>query len=286
LRLFAASCLSIMTVFIKLAGEHGISTPEMIFWRQAFAVPVVLIFIAATTGVSSLRTKRLRVHASRTVIGLVTMSLTFSSYLLMPLAEATTLGFTVPIFATILSALLLREPPGVHRWGAVIAGFVGVLIVVQPGSGQIPPLGAIIGLSSALLIGCTSLLIRQMSRTEPPATIAFYFSALSVPLLAPLLLWFGQNHDVTGWMLMIAIGTIGGMGQIALTAALRWAPVSVVIGMDYVALLWSTLFGWLIWDHLPSVATWIGAPVIVMSGLYIAWRERRLKREPLSEIMP
>jgi drug/metabolite transporter (DMT)-like permease len=285
LRLFAISCLSIMTVFLKLAGEHGVSTPEMMFWRQAFALPVVTMFVWWTAGFASLRTERLKLHGTRTIMGLITMSLTFSSYVLLPLAEATTLGFTVPIFATILSALVLKEATGWHRWGAVLIGFLGVLIVVQPGTGQIPLAGALIGLASAFLIGVMSLIIRQMGRTEAPATTVFYFSLLSLPLMAPALYLFGQWHDATGWLYLAAIGAIGGIGQIALTASLRWAPVSVVIGMDYIALLWSTLAGWLVWEHLPDVATWIGAPLIIGSGLYIAWREHRLQIERAKDIV-
>ena len=91
--------------------------------------------------------------------------------------------------------------------------------------------------------------------------------------------WFMTPHDLREWGLLLAIGLIGVMGQICLTASLRFAPVSTVVGMDYSSLIWATLFGWLIWDHLPPSSTWIGAPVIVASGLYIAWREHRLSIE-------
>ncbi len=276
LRLFGVSCLSIMTVLIKLAGEQGIPTSEMLFWRQAFAVPVVLVFVLATAGLPSLKTAHFGLHLSRTVFGVITMSLTFSSYLLLPLAEATTIGFTVPIFATIFSAVLLRERTGRHRWAAVLLGFVGVLIVVQPGQGNLPMTGAAIGLSSAVMIGCMTLLLRQLGKTEPAATTVFYFSTLSVPLLLPFVWFSGTGHDMTGWLLMMGIGFVGGIGQIAFTASLRWAPVSVVVAMDYISLLWSTLFGALLWHHFPSVSTWIGAPIIIGSGLYIALREHRL----------
>jgi drug/metabolite transporter (DMT)-like permease len=284
LRLFGVSCLAIMTVLIKLAGEKHIVTSEMMFWRQAFAVPVVLAFILATTGLGSLRTERFSLHASRAVLGLITMALTFTSYVILPLAEATTLSFTTPIFATLLSALVLRERTGLHRWGAVAAGFVGVLIVVQPGSSPIPLFGATIGLASAFLIGCMSLLIRQLGRTEAAATTVFYFSASSVPLLAPFLFWSGTAHDATGWLLLVSIGVIGGIGQIAFTASLRFAAVSTVVAMDYISLLWSTIFGWWIWDHLPSTATWFGAPIIVASGLYIAWREHQLRLKSARDV--
>lgn len=284
LRLFAILCLATMTVFIKLAAEAGVSTPEMMFWRQAFAVPVVLAFVASTTGLAALRTAHPWMHLSRTVFGLATMALTFSSYILLPLAEATTLGFTMPIFATIMAALVLRERTGIHRWGAVLIGFAGVIIVTQPGSGPIPALGAAVGLSSAFMIACLSLLIRQLGKTEHAATTVFYFSVLSVPILAPFLFWFGQDHDMTGWFYLVTLGIIGGIGQIALTASLRWAPVSMVIAMDYSALLWSTLFGYMFWEHLPPTATWIGAPLIIASGLYIAWREHKLQVDRTSAI--
>jgi drug/metabolite transporter (DMT)-like permease len=279
LRLFGVSCLSIMTVLIKLAGDQGIPTAEMIFWRQAFAVPVVLIFIMATSRLSSLRTQHFGLHASRTLFGLITMAFTFSSYLLLPLAEATTIGFTVPIFATILSALILKERTGPHRWGAVVVGFMGVLIVVQPGRGLLPVTGAAVGLTSAFMIGCMTLLLRQIGKTEEAATTVFYFSALSVPILAPFLFFYGSGHDGIGWLLMMSIGVIGGIGQIAFTASLRWAPISTVVGMDYISLLWSTLFGFLVWNHFPSAATWVGAPIVILSGLYILWREHRLSIE-------
>jgi drug/metabolite transporter (DMT)-like permease len=276
LRLFAATSLSLMTVFIKLASDAGISTPEMMFWRQAFAIPVVLIFIFWTAGVAAFKTQHPGLHMTRSLMGLFAMALTFSSYIMLPLAEATTLGFTVPIFATILSALILKEPTGWHRWGAVIAGFIGVLIVIQPGDGHIPMLGVIVGLSSAFMIGCNSLLIRSMGKTESPATTVFYFSTISLVVMLPMLFIYGQAHDLTGWLYLLAIGTLGGIGQIALTSSLRMAPISVTVAMDYVTLLWSTLAGYWVWNHIPPATTWIGAPIIVASGLYIAWREHRL----------
>lgn len=276
LRLLAATCLSLMTIFIKLSAESGVATPELMFWRQAFALPVVLAFIMATAGRAAFKTQHPGLHLSRSLMGLFAMIFTFSSYIMLPLAEATTISFTVPIFATILAALILKEPTGKHRWGAVIAGFIGVLIVIQPGDGHIPMLGVAIGLASALMIGCNSLLIRSMGKTESPATTVFYFSAISFVIMLPMLFVYGNSHDMKGWVYLLAIGTLGGVGQLALTSSLRMAPISVTVAMDYVTLLWSTLAGYLVWDHLPPATTWIGAPIIVASGLYIALREHRL----------
>src|SRR3546814_8770534 len=109
------------------------------------------------------------------------MVCTFGAVLLLPPAEAIMLQFTVPIFATFLSALVLREPTGRHRWAAVVLGFAGVLIVVQPGSGAFPLSGALVGLLAALLVAVIAILLRQIGRTEPAATTVFWFSAFSLP---------------------------------------------------------------------------------------------------------
>jgi drug/metabolite transporter (DMT)-like permease len=102
-------------------------------------------------------------------------------------------------------------------------------------------------------------------------------------VLTPVVFVYGGGHDAVGWALLIGIGVVGGIGQIALTASLRWAPVSVVIGMDYIAILWATLGGWLVWGALPGPATWTGGTIIIASGLYIAWREHRLSIQRIRE---
>ncbi len=278
LRLFAILCLSSMAALIKLAESGGATLAEIMFFRQLAAIPVVLAFVALGDGLATLRTTRFKGHAIRTGIGLIGMVANFGAIVLLPLAEAQTLAFTAPIFATILGALWLREATGRHRWGAVIAGFVGVVIVAQPGSGHFPLTGALVGLFAAFMVASISILLRQLTRTESAGTTVFYFSLLSVPPLALFYIFDAQAHDARTWALLIGIGLVGGMGQIALTAALRFAPVSAVVPMDYSGLVWATLYGWLLFGVLPGAWTWIGAPIIVASGLYIVWREHRLRR--------
>ncbi len=298
MRLLSVLGLATMSMLVKLASESGIRLTEIMFWRQFAAIPVALTWVALTAGLATLRTQRFSAHLRRSLLGVVGMVFTFGSVILLPLAEATTLGFTVPIFATILSALVLREQVGIHRWTAVILGFIGVLIVIQPGSGGFPLKGALVGLTSALIIGVISLHLRDMGRTEAPATTVFYFSLLSSMLLlalhlaplpddlAMLVAWGPGDHSLHQWLLIGGLGLCGGLGQIALTASLRYAPVSTVVGMDYTSLFWSTLYGWAIWGVLPSHATWLGAPIIIASGLYIAWREHRLAIAQPKELTP
>ncbi len=298
LRLLSAFALSSMVMMVKLSSESGLRLPEIMFWRQFMAIPVVLMWIMPGSGILSLQTKRLPAHFLRSLVGTTGMFFTLGVVVLLPLAEATTLSFTVPIFATLLSALVLKEHVGKHRWSAVIFGFVGVLIVIQPGSGGFPLKGALVGLTSAAMVSIISVQLRDLGRTEAPATTAFYFSAFSaaivgllhfMPMPHPIneaLAWSTPAYDGRQWMMIAALGLSGGLGQIALTASLRYAPVSTVVAMDYSSLIWSSLYGWLIWAVLPGPSTWAGAPIIVASGLYIAWREHRLSIVRAHELHP
>lgn len=285
LRLFGVTCLAGMAVLVKLASEAGVHLGEIMFWRQALAVPVVLAWVIAGPGLASLATQRFGGHVTRSALGLTSMSFYMGSITLLPLAEATTLGFTTPIFATILAALVLREKVGKHRAAAVVAGFIGVLVIVQPANTHIAPLGALVGIIAAILVAVVSLQIRELGRTEGAPTTVFWFSALSTLPMGLLLPFFITPHDAREWLLLAGIGTVGGIGQIGLTAALRLAPVSTVIAVDYASLLWTSLFGWLLWNYVPCVSTWVGAAIIIISGLYIAWREHRLSIVREAEIV-
>ena len=277
-RLVSVVAFATMGALIKLTELRGAGLAELLFFRQAGAIPIVAAWVAIGPGLAMLRTRRLGAHAIRCVVGLSSMTCMFATIMLLPLAEATTLQFTVPIFATILGAIVLREATGIHRWSAVAIGFVGVLIVAQPGSGHIPPAGAATGLVAAFLSAGVSILVRRMGSSEPPATIVFYFSALSMIPLVPAFLWTMGNHDATTWAMLVCVGLVGAVGQLAMTTSLSLAPVSVVVPMDYSGLLWATLYGWALFGVLPGSATWAGAPLITASGLYIVWREHRLAR--------
>ncbi len=275
LRLFSALCLATLAAIIKLAQARGAALAEIMFFRQLAAVPVVVAWLAIGPGLATIRTPRLGAHAVRTAVGLVSMAANFGTFLLMPLAEATTLQFTVPIFATIFGALALRESIGWHRWGAVCAGFLGVLIVAHPSSSHFSLAGTVVGLTSGLLIAVVAVLLRQLGRTESAGTTVFWFSILSLPPLAILWAFGAHGHDAATWLMLVAIGVVGGVGQLALTGALRFGPVSSVVPMDYSSLIWATLYGWLLFGVLPTPYTWAGAPIIIASGLYIVWREHR-----------
>jgi drug/metabolite transporter (DMT)-like permease len=283
-RLGAIAGLATMSALIKLAAERGVHVVEIMFWRQATTLPILLIWAAFIGGVGQLGTRRLGMHFKRSIYGTVGMALNFGAVILLPLAEATTMNFTAPIWAVILATLLLKERPGVWRWGAVLAGFVGIVLIAQPGSGHIPALGAAVALGGAFMIALISIQIADLGRTDKPLTIVFYFALFSVPFTGVLLPFVYVPHDAATWWLLAGIGVSGVIGQLLLTAALRFGKVSSVIVMDYSALFWATLYGWILFDMLPPASTWLGAPIIIAAGLVIAWREHRLSRPTVKSL--
>lgn len=286
LRLVAVFFLATMSALIKWTETHGGTLIEILFFRQLFALPVVVAWLAIGPGLGSIRTNRIGAHVWRTVVGQIGMVLNFSAILLLPLAEATTFQFTVPIFATILGALVLGEVTGWHRWAAVVTGFLGVVIVAHPGGGHVSLAGAAVGLTAASVVAWVSIMLRDLGKTESAGTTVFWFTLLPIPVLGIAYLFDFHPHAWTVWAVLVTIGLVGAVAQLALTAALRFGPLSAIMPMDYSNLIWATLYGWLIFSVWPTPYTWIGAPVIIASGLYIVWREHRLGRResPVSAV--
>jgi drug/metabolite transporter (DMT)-like permease len=279
LRIGATTCFAFMAAMIKLGYAHGVSTPELAFYRFAFGLPPLLVWIAASRNFGAWRTERPMAHVSRAAIGLTTMLLAFSALAYLPLAEATTIGFAAPLFAVMLSALVLKEPVGRHRWSAVLIGFVGVIVVMRPEGSHLPAIGLTLAVLAAFGVGIVTITIRQIGRTEGTQTTVLWFSLLSMLALSTLLPFYGRIHDPATWGILAALGLFGGGGQLFLTSSLRYAPVSAVVPFDYTQLLWAVLLGWWIFETHPPATTWTGAAVIIASGLYTVYREHRLGRE-------
>jgi drug/metabolite transporter (DMT)-like permease len=283
LRLISVALFASMNALIKLSEARGATLGEILFFRQFGAACLMMVVLVSGPGLATVRTARFGAHLLRAGMGLTAMTFTFTAILMLPLAESTTIGFTMPIFATILGAVILREPTGWHRWAAVVTGFIGVLIVTQPGSGHFPILGALSGLIAAMTTASVSILLRQIARTENTTTTVFWFSTLSLVPLGIVYAFVWQPHAPIVWMLLMGVGLVGGVAQLAMTGAIRFGPVSVVVPMDYSSLLWATLYGWLLFDMLPTPATWIGAPIIIASGLYIVWRENVRRQQETTQ---
>lgn len=275
LRLLSVTAFAVMAALVKAAGAHGVSLPELVFYRNAGALPVMVGWLLVGPGFSAVKTKRPMVHVTRSVLGVFSMFCYFEALTLLPLAEAITLYYTAPIAATMLSAFFLREHVGPRRWAAVAVAFVGLLIVVQPGGAEhLSPLGVTLGLVGAMSLGTVTVTLRQIATTENTAAIAFWFTVFGALVGTALMPFFHQPHDTQTYLLLLASGLTGGLGQLAMTASLRYAPVSVVAPLDYGQIVWTVLIGWAVFGTTPLLTTIAGAALITASGIYTAYRER------------
>ena len=271
--LVGIAILAVISVLVKLLSARY-SIIEVAFFRSLFALVPATAMVIAAGGFRTLRTGLFWFHARRASIGVLSMTLMFWSYQLLPLADAVAVGFSAPLFLNALSGPMLGERIGPHRWCAVLAGFVGVLIILKPSSGMFQ-LGALVALGAALAYAFSMIAIRQLTVIDRSSTIIFYFTLNATLLLAmPLpLVWLAPTpYDAA---LMAVIGLLGGGTQYFITRACTLAPPSVVAPFNYALILWATLFGFLLWGDLPDRWVVLGSAIVIASGLEIAYRETR-----------
>lgn len=274
-----------MGALLKLASEQGLNAPELVFYRSLFSLPVVLYWVLKRESLAALRPNNPLAHVWRSGLGLLGMGLTFQALILLPLADATAINFTAPIFATILSFLILREFVGVHRWAAVLVGFTGVLIVARPGDSSLPALGVAIALVAALCQAGVTTTLRHLQRSENIVAIVFWFAISGVLVGGLLMPACGNVHGARAMALVVAGGLAGGVGQLLMTSSLR-APVSVVSPFDYLQIVAATAYGWMLFSTVPRAHTILGAALIAGSGLYTAWREHRRRMRQAAAAIP
>ncbi|MEO0589165.1 MAG: DMT family transporter [Pseudomonadota bacterium] len=281
IRLLTAFALATMGMLVKLAGEHGAHLVELIFWRQAVTFVLIGGGMLALGQTALIKTKRLKSHGARAAMGVMGMLFTYGAVLLLPLAEATTLGFTAPFFAVLLAVILFGERVGLYRTLAVALGFGGVLIVMQPGqsAADVSLWGVVVALVAAFMVALISFQIQDLNKTENPWGIVFWFTALSLPVLIVAVPFFWAEHSVWTWSLIFATALTGGVVQILLTTSLRFGSAAVILLMDYTALLWATWYGYAIFDRAAPATLALGAPLIIGAGALIAYRERLLARK-------
>lgn len=223
-------------------------------------------------GLSELRTRRIGLHLLRACFGMIAAFCAFTAYSLMPLADAYAFIFATPLLITVLSVPLLGETVRWRRWSAVVVGFIGVLIMLQPG-GDSFDLAAGVALLAASASALSITLVRKLSATETTASIAFYTNAAVVVVMGCLLPIGFVPPTFEDLALMALAGLAGGAAVMFLIAGYRRAQAAVVAPFQYSQMLWGVLLGWLLWGDLPSTAVAMGATIVVGSGLYILYRE-------------
>lgn len=274
--------LSVMDALIKwLTADY--STMQIVFFRSLFGLLPLGILVMKSGGLGALRTRRLGAHALRGVIGLGSAFAFFFAFKLMPLADAYAIAFAAPLFITALSVPLLGESVGPRRWAAVVVGFVGVIVMLRPGTADVAgflSVGAAAALAGTLGYALSVTLIRRLSRTETNAALIFYTTLIMVVGSAVALPFSFTWPDGTGWLLLIVTGLLGGTATLAMTEAFRIAPVAVLAPFEYSAMLWAVALGYWLWGDLPDAWIAAGSGIVVASGLYILHRETRRAKPP------
>lgn len=282
----AIASLTLLDAGVKwLTTDYAV--PQIAFMRYLFGLALALILAGGMGGLRSLATRRPLGHALRSVFNLATMITFYFALKLMPIADTMAITFATPLFMTGLSVVLLKEKVGWRRWSAVIIGFVGVVLILQP-SGAGVATGAMLALVSAFLYALTLITSRQLSTTEPSHTILFYYS-IGVLLMTGLAGLLGETA-LPSWQwaplrlddlwIFVLVGISGSFGQFFLNQAFRYGEVSLLAPIEYTGLLWGILYGVVLWGELPTWVTLAGAVVVAGSSLYIAQREARLRRAP------
>ena len=276
--MFLSVCaFSIMDLIVKWSDNYPLG--QVIFFRGFFGIVLYYFVIPKERIRDFYYTKRPLLHFSRCFFGLAALLSIFTALRNLPLATVVSISFAAPIFTTIFSIFFLSERVGYFRWLAVFIGFIGILIISEPGLSSLNvyyifPVIFVLGMSYV------AISIRQLSSTEPVWLISLFFSA-AITIAGLLTLPFGwimpNFYDLT---LLSMIGFFGGVANLWLSQSYKFSEVSLVTPLKYLALVFAIVFGYLIWGEVPSGKTLIGAILVIASSIIIFRREIALKKEP------
>ncbi|MCO6186662.1 DMT family transporter [Rhizobium sp. L1K21] len=290
LKLASVTCFMCMQTAIKLAGP-GIATGQITFYRSAFAIfPIVVYLMFRGQLATALKTSRPFGHFFRGLVGVVSMSLGFYGLLNLPLHDAVALGYAMPLFAVLFAAVFLGETVRLYRLTAVVAGFVGVLVIswskfsVLKGdlTESAQALGVLAIILSAALGATAMILVRKLVATEKSATIVLYFS-ITASVLSAASLPFGWADLSSGSLVSLGIaGICGGVAQILLTESYRHADISTIAPFEYVSILYSLIISYMLFAEVPEPLMLLGTAIVVAAGIFIIYRERKLGLERAS----
>jgi len=271
LYMFMSICaFSLMDIIVKWSVDYPLG--QVLFFRGFFGIIFYFFVIPRDRIHDFYKTKRPGLHTLRCISGLIALVAIFIALRKLPLATVVSISFAAPIFTTIFSIFLLSERVGIFRWLAVIIGFIGILVITEPGISQLN-IYYIFPIIFCLGLSYVAIAIRQLSSTEPVWLISFYFS-LSIMLLSFLTIpqgWVMPSLD--HFIILSFIGIFGGVANLWLSQSYKYSEVSLVTPLKYLALVFAIIFGYFIWDEIPTIKTLIGSFLVILSTLIIFRRE-------------
>lgn len=289
--LMAVVLLSSMDGAMKHLIESGYSVLQILAVRSWIVLPLLLLWLPRSGGLSALKTQRKGLHLLRVAVGFGAPFFFFQSLRLLPLADATVIFFGATFIMTALSVPILKEKVGVHRWSAIGVGFLGILVAANP-AGEVFNIGALYAfcasVSYALFILITRLMGQNQNEGEGTFKLVFFFHVW-VGLVSTVAVVFGvaglsfqpiafaPSMDGMGGIITVSLLVI--VGHFCLMRAFSVAPIGVLAPFEYTALIWSALIGYLVWGDVPGLNFWGGASLVVASGIYMVQRENKLRKE-------
>ena len=253
---------------------------QVVAIRSAIVLALVCPIVLRAGGPAALATRRPYWHAARAALAMLSILLYFESLRHLPLATASVLGSSAPLFMTALSTPLLGERVGIHRWIAVIVGFIGVVVVAQPGGEVADTRAAAMAVASGLTYALSMIAMRWLTPTESDASFVVYNNLGTLLIGAAALPFVWSPPPAVDLALTAAMGGAMVLGQLLMVRAFRLAPVSVVAPFHYSDLVWAAAIGFVVWGDFPGPQVWTGAAIVVASGVYVVLREERTSARP------
>ncbi len=261
---------SLMDIIVKWSVDYPVG--QVLFFRGFFGIIFYFFIIPRERLHDFYKTKRPGLHFLRCIAGLIAIIAIFIALRKLPLATVVSISFAAPIFTTIFSIFLLSEKVGIYRWLAVLVGFIGILIITEPGISNLN-IYYIFPIIFCLGLSYVAITLRQLSTTEPVWLISLFFS-VAITFLSFLTLPFGWvmpsfNH----FLILSLVGIFGGVSNLWLSQSYKYSEVSLVTPLKYLTLVFAIIFGYFIWDEIPTIKTLIGALLVIVSTLIIFRRE-------------
>ena len=270
---------STMGVFIKLSSSQ-LHPLEVVFFRNFLALFFLTPWIFHQRA-TVFKSNRKNLYTLRAIFNVVGMAAGFTALTLIPLAEATALSFTAPLFATLGAVLILGEIVRKRRIIAIFFGFVGMLIILRPGIEAVSP-GALLAIANAITIAITVLIVKKLTTTEKPITIVAYMALLQTPMALIPALFYWEWPSLITWTWLFCLAGAGTIGHLMYTKAIQLAEVSQLQPIDFVRLPIIALFGYIVFAEQPSIWVWIGGAVIFLSTAYVTHREATINKNQIT----
>ena len=270
-------CFSIMDICVKWLDNYPVG--QVLFLRFFIGFIPIFFIIPKDKLFSFYKTSRPGLHAFRAITGALAIIALFIGLRELPLADVVSLTFGGPIFVTIASIFFLSEKVGIKRWSAVILGFIGMLLIVQPAFIELNYY-YLTPIIFCIFFACVAISVRSLSKTEANYTIAFYFTLLCT-ILGLSTIFFTQwtTPSIIDLMIFLVMGLCGSIANLLLTQSYRLAEASLVTPIKYLSLVFAIIFGFLIWSEIPKILTLLGAALVIASSLIIFTRESQLKKQ-------